>query len=193
MKRIASIGIGVAVAASLCASHAVAQVQIQPVQPTKPVTKPAPVRPTKPGGPAIQPPRPPKPIQPVRPPKPVKPRPPKPIQPVRPPKPVKPRPPQYGNHYYWNHHYRPPHHIGWNQAMLFTGYYGGGSYLTVRHNIPDLRRYGFDGRTYALYATGRWMVCSKINYRGTCRTYRGRQGSLGSLNGRVSSIRFVGR
>jgi hypothetical protein len=195
MKSIARIGMGITIATSLCASYAFAQVQIQPVQPTRPVTKPAPVKPTppttkpmpvRPGGPQIQPPRP-------QPPKPVKPRPP--IQPPRPrpPKPVKPRPPQYNYEYNWRHHYRPPHYVGWNQAILFTSYYGGGQYMTVRHNIPDLRRYGYGDRTRSLYATGRWMVCSKTNYRGTCRTYRGRQGSLGSLNGRVSSIRFVGR
>ena len=77
--------------------------------------------------------------------------------------------------------------------MLFTGYYGDGHYLTIHHNVPDLRHYGFNDRTHSLYATGHWMVCSKANYRGTCHTYRGSQGSLGSLDGRVSSIRFIGR
>jgi len=189
---VTKFGIGIVAAASLFGAGAVGQVQVQPVQPvqpTQPSTKPAPVRP---GQPSIQPPRP-------QPPKPVKPIPPKPdrpqIQPPRPqpPKPVKPRPPQYDYQYRWTHHYRPPHYIGWNQAMLFTGYYGGGHYMTVRHNIPDLRRYGYNDRTHSLYATGRWMVCSKTNYRGDCRTYRGRLGSLGSLGGRVSSIRFIGR
>ena len=180
------LGTAIAAVVSLYGSSAVAQVQVQPVQPTSPVTKPAPVKPTrpttkpapvKPGGPSIQPPRP---------------QPPKPVKPV-PPRPVKPRPPQYDYEYSWRHHYRPPHYVGWNQAMLFTGYFGSGHYMTVRHNIPDLRRYGFDDRTRSLYATGRWMVCSKTYYHGKCRTYRGREGSLGSLNGRVSSIRFIGR
>jgi len=186
------LGTAIAAVASLFGSSAVAQVQVQPVQPTKPVTKPAPVKPTppmtkpapvKPGGPSIQPPRP-------QPPKPVKPTPPRPIQP---PRPEPPRPPQHNYEYSWRHHYRPPHYVGWNQAMLFTGYYGGGHYVTIRHNVPDLRRYGFNDRTRSLYATGRWMVCSKTYYHGTCRTYSGRQGSLGSMSGRVTSIRFIGR
>jgi hypothetical protein len=73
------------------------------------------------------------------------------------------------------------------------GPFGGGHYLTVHHDIPDLRHYGFNDRTRSLYATGRWMLCSKSYYHGTCGTYRGMQGSLGSLNGRVSSIRYIGR
>lgn len=176
---VTKLGVGIAAAASLFGSSVTAQVQVQPVQPgqpsTRPVkpppptTKPAPVKPDRP---SIQPPRP---------------------QPPRPVKPKPPRPPHYDYHYHWNHHYRPPHYVGWNQAMLFTGYYGGGHYVTIRHNVPDLRQYGFNDRTHSLYATGRWMVCSKTYYHGNCRTYSGRQGSLGSLNGRVSSIRFIGR
>jgi len=185
MMSVTKFGVGIAAAALLFGTGAVAQVQVQPVQPSPPstmpvappTTKPAPVRP---GQPSIQPPKPGRPeIQPPRP------QPPKPVRP--------PRPPQYDHEYNWTHHYRPPHHVGWNQAMLFTGHYGGGHYMTIRHNIPDLRRYGFNDRTRSLYATGRWMVCSKTYYHGTCRTYRGRQGSLGSLNGRVSSIRYIGR
>jgi hypothetical protein len=170
------------IAGSICASYSPAEAQTPSTQPTRP----APVQP-------IQRPQPPKPVQPIE-----RPQPPKPVHPIEPSRPqppnaVKPRPPQHDSQYHWNHNYRPPHHVGWNQAMLFSGFFGGGHYMTVRHNIPDLRRYGFNDRTRSLYATGRWMVCSQTYYHGTCKTYRGRQGSLGSLNGRVSSIRFIGR
>jgi hypothetical protein len=217
MKSTARIGLGITLATSLCASYAFAQAQIQPVQPTGPVTrpapvkpirpttKPAPVKPTKPGGPSIQPPRPrpPKPIKPV-PPKPVKPNPGRPeIQPPRPqpPKPVKPvrpRPPYPGFQRPPNYHFRfirPPfyqYHYDPSWAVLYSRHGWGGHYLTVDHSIPDLRAYHFDDRAYAIYGNGRWQVCTKTYYRGTCRTIRDSHRSLGSLSGRVSSIRFLG-
>lgn len=187
MARAYRFAVAFPVAASMCASAAFGQIAIQPV-PNQPVTKPAP---TKPGDPQIQPVRPP--VQPPRPPKPGDPQ----IQPIRPPvqppKPVRPRPPQYNPEWNWNHHYRPPHWIGWNQAILFSGLFGGGNYLTVRQNIPDLQRFGFHNRVRSMYTTGRWVVCSKKNYRGNCRTVSGRQGTFSTLNGKIRSIRFIGR
>jgi hypothetical protein len=191
--------VGATVAASMFGSPVAAQATIQPAQPT---TKPAPVKPTKPGGPSIQPPRPqpPKPVKPV-PPKPVKPNPGRPeIQPPRPqpPKPVKPRPPYPGYQRPPSYHYRyirPPfyqYYYDPSWAVLYSRHGWGGHYLTVSHSIPDLRAYHFDDRAYAIYGNGSWQVCTKTYYRGTCRTIRDSHRSLGSLSGRVSSIRFRG-
>lgn len=206
-------GAAFAAAVSLTGSLALAQAQVRPVQPTSPatrpmpvettpaVTKPAPVTPT----PLPQPVRP-QPPQPITPTLPTRPQPPKPItptlptnpQPITPTVPTKPqppiqRPPNWDYRHHWNNGYYPPHWINWNRAFLFSGYYGGGYYMEVTHNIPDLRYYGFNDRPRSLYAQGRWMVCSRTYYRGYCRTFRGPQWSLGVLNGRVSSIRYVGR
>lgn len=155
----------------------------QPVRPTPPITKPAPVKPT----PLPQP----VPSRPVPQPQPIRPNPVKPVRPTPLPQPV--RPPNYDYRHHWDHGYRPPLVIGWNHAVLFSGHFGSGYYLPVRYNIPDLRAYGFDDRTQSLYARGRWMVCTKTRYRGTCRTYRGPQGLLPFMGGRISSIRYVGR
>ena len=144
-----------------------------------------PVQPARPGEPQIQPPRP---VEPVI----VRPRPPRPeIQPPRPqpPRPIQPRPPITVNPG-WGHL-----NPGWayGRAVLYSSTYFSGNFLTVRHNIPDLRRYGFNDRADSLHARGRWQICSETHYRGRCATVRGSDPYLGRLTGRVSSIRYIGR
>ena len=188
-----SIILALTAGTSLASSPILAQVQVQPTQPSQPQVQPA--RPTKP---AVQPVRPPRPvIQPVRPPRPEiqPPRPPRPeIQPPRPPRPqpprpIRPRPPVVVNPGWGQHH------PGWayGRAVLYSGRYYSGHYMTVRQNIPDLSRYGFNDRADSLHARGRWQICSKTRYRGVCVTVRGSDPHLGRLTGRVSSIRYVGR
>jgi hypothetical protein len=160
---------------SLIGASAVAQVQNK-------------MQPVRPGGPQIQPPRPVKPV----PPKPVKPIPPRPVKPV-PPKPVKPRPPVHHHRpVVVHHHHQPVYHHGYGVAVLYSAPRFNGHYLTVRHSIPDLRRYGFNDRAYSLRASGRWQVCTQPYYHGHCDTERGDQRSFGNLAGRVSSIRYIG-
>jgi len=158
------------------------------VSPLAAQTRPAPgtptIQPVKPGGPQIQPPRPVKPI-PVRPRPPIQP--PRPIKPI-PPRPVHPRPPITVNPG-WNFH-----HPGWayGRAVLFSGNYYGGRYITIRQNVTDLRRYGFNDRAQSMHARGRWQVCTKVNYRGRCHVVRGSDPLLGRLNGNVTSLRYLG-
>jgi len=153
-------------------------------------TRPAPgtptIQPVQPGRPEIQPPRP-IPPRPIQPPRPVKPKPPKPIRPI-PPRPVHPRPPITVNPG-WG-----VHHPGWayGRAVLFSGNYYGGHYITIRQNVTDLRRYGFNDRAQSMHARGRWLVCTKVNYRGRCHTVRGSDPLLGRLNGNVTSLRYLG-
>lgn len=131
----------------------------------------------RPDRPQIQPPRP-RPPEPPRPPRPQPPRP----QPPRPPEP--PRPP------------RPPvpPPVVRGTAILYSGPGWSGRYLTVRQNIPDLRRYGFEDRAVSLRTIGRWEICSERNYRGRCITVMGDQRLFGTgVRGRVSSIRYRGR
>ena len=156
---------------SLVSSPILAQVQVQPTHPTRPQIQPT--RP-QPPSPVIQPPRP-------QPPRPV-------IQPPRPPHPIRPRPPIIVIPV-WN--YLNP---GWayGRAVLYSGAHYSGHYLTVRHNIPDLRQYGFNDRADSLHARGRWQICSKTRYRGRCATVRGSDPYLGRLTGEVSSIRYLG-
>jgi hypothetical protein len=143
-------------------------------------TRPAPgtptIQPVKPGGPQIQPPRPVKPT-------PVRPRP-----PIQPPRPVRPRPPITVNPG-WNYH-----HPGWayGRAVLFSGNYYRGHSMTIRHNVPNLRSYGFNDRAESMHARGRWQVCSKVNYRGRCHIIRGSDPHLGRLGGDVTSLRYLG-
>lgn len=182
--------LAVAAGTLLIGSVAEAQTQVRPTRPGRPQ-----IQPTRPGGPQIQPPRPGGPqIQPPRPqpPRPVKPRPPKPIKP-RPPRPIGPRPPVHHRpvvvHHVWNQ-YNP----GWayGHAVLYSGAHYSGDYITVRHNIPDLRQYGFNDRADSLHARGRWQICSKTRYRGRCATVQGSDPYLGKLTGEVSSIRYIG-
>ena len=145
------------------------------------------VQPTQPGGPQIQPPRPgrpeivqPRPPQPeIQPPRPPRPRPPK---PVRPPRPIIINPG-------WCHG-----NPGWayGHAVLYSGTHYRGHYVTVRSSVSELRQYGFDNRALSIHARGRWLICSKSQYRGDCITLRGSDPSFGRLAGRVSSIRYIG-
>lgn len=177
----------------LIGSVAEAQTQVQPTRPSKPQVQTAlpdkpQIQPPRPGRPQIQPPRP---VSPVI----VKPRPPRPeIQPPRPPRPqpprpIRPRPPITINPG-WGHH-----NPGWayGRAVLFSGSYYSGHFMTVRHNIADLRQFGFNDRADSLHARGRWQICSETHYRGRCATVRGSDPYLGRLTGRVSSIRYIGR
>jgi hypothetical protein len=159
-------------------------------------TRPAPgtptIQPVKPGGPQIQPPRPVKPTPvrprpPIQPPRPVKPKPPRPPHPVRP-IPVRPRPPITVNPG-WNFH-----HPGWayGRAVLFSDSYYRGHYMTIHHNVPNLRNYGFNNRAESMHARGRWLVCTKANYRGRCHTIRGSDPHLGRLGDKISSLRYLG-
>ena len=155
--------LALAAGTSMVSSPILAQVQVQPTRPTRPQ-----VQPPRPGGPQIQPPRPSEPVI-------VKPRPPRPeIQPPRPPRPQPPRPIRP----------RPPvvnpgwgqYHPGWayGYAVLYSGRYYSGHYMTVRQSIPDLSRYGFNDRADSLHARGRWQICSKTRSRGACATVRGK-------------------
>ena len=216
MKEMKTL-LAVAAGALLIGSVAEAQTQVQPTRPGGPQVQPPrpqppspviqPPRP-QPPRPVIQPPRPPHPVQPIivqpRPPRPViqpprpphpvqpiivQPRPPRPvIQPPRPPHPIRPRPPIIVIPV-WNYH-----NPGWayGRAVLYSGAHYSGNYLTVRHNIPDLRQYGFNDRADSLHARGRWQICSKTRYRGRCATVRGSDPYLGRLTGEVSSIRYLG-
>ena len=160
------------------------------VSPVEAQTRPAPGTPTiqpVPGGPQIQPPRPvkpkpPTPPRPIQPPRPVKPKPP------RPPHPVRPRPPITVNPG-WG-----IHHPGWayGHAVLFSGNHYNGHHIIIRQNVTDLRRYGFNDRAQSMHARGRWLVCTKVNYRGRCHTIRGSDPLLGRINGNVTSLRYLG-
>jgi len=154
-------------------------------------TRPAPgnpqIQPVRPGGPQIQPPRPVKPTPvrpkpPIQPPRPVKPKPPRPPRPV-PVRPVRPIVINWGIH-----------HPGWayGHAVLFSGNHYGGHHIIIRHNVTDLRRYGFNDRAQSMHARGRWQVCTKVNYRGRCHIVRGSDPLLGRLNGNVTSLRYLG-
>lgn len=167
MQKIVRIGLGMTLAFAMSSSSVFAQMTIQPV-PNRP-------GPGQPGRPSIQPVPKPQPVRPVR------------------PQPPRPRPPHHDLAWIWLHQFRPPHHIGWNQALLFSGPYGSGSYTVVRQSIADLKSIGFNDRARSIYTTGTWMVCTRTNYRGSCATYRGRQGELGHLGGNISSIRFMAR
>lgn len=165
--------------------------------PTRPGTKPAPVRPVRPKPPTIQPVRPKPPTtKPVPLPHPVKPRPPKPIHPVRP------RPPVHWPGYNWHHgSWQIPgaawynHWSGYGRIMLYAnpGYRGRGLYL--RNSEPNLNRWNFNDRAQSLHASGRWQVCSKTNYRGTCRIIYGSQSHLYGIgmDRRITSLRYLGR
>lgn len=189
-----------AAAAFVMSGLAEAQTPVPPTPPGEPKPKPKPVRPggpqiqpPRPGGPAIQPPRPGGPQ--IQPPRPGGPQiqPPRPGGP-RPPRPPRPRPP-----------IRPPvvivnpgwgqHNPGWTygRAVLYSGNYYSGNILTVRSNIPDLRAYGFDNRALSLHSRGRWQVCSKTNFRGTCINVVGSSPAFGRIAGKVSSIRYLGQ
>lgn len=181
MKALSAIAAGT----SLVGLAAPAQTQVQPGRPSGPQ-----IQSPRPGGPQIQPPRPDGPqIQPPRPTEPVivKPRPPRPE--IQPPRPIRPSPPIIVNPG-WGYH-----NPGWayGRAVLFSGSYYSGQFMTVRHNIADLRQYGFNDRADSLHARGRWQICSEAHYRGQCATVRGSDPYLGRLTGRVSSIRYIGR
>lgn len=174
--------LAVAAGTLMLGSVAEAQTQVQPPRPGRPQ-----IQPPRPGGPQIQPPRPGGPVI-------VKPRPPRPE--IQPPRPTPPRPPKP---------IRPPRPIivnpGWGHgapgwayghAVLYSGTHYRGHYLTVRSSIAELRQFGFDNRGMSLHARGRWQICSKSHYRGSCSTVRGSEGSFGRLAGQVSSIRYLG-
>jgi hypothetical protein len=165
--------LAIAAGTSLIGASAEAQNKMAPVRPGRPQ-----IQPVRPGGPQIQPPRP-------QPPRPVKP---------RPPKPPRPRPPVHHHrpvvvHHVWNHY-----HPAWayGHAVLYSGNHYSGQALTIRHNIPDLGRYGFGDRANSIHTRGRWQICNKTSYRGGCVTVRGSDPYLGRLSDRVSSIRYLG-
>ncbi|MDQ8757101.1 beta/gamma crystallin-related protein [Sphingosinicella sp. LHD-64] len=164
MRRSITLALAVSLAGLGSASLAAFQVT------TQPVTRPAPARPI----PLPQP----VPDRPVPLPRPV---PDRPV--IQPPRPIPPRP------------IRPPVIVnpGFGTAILYTQTGYRGRYLTVRRAIPDLRRHGFDDRAASLRGRGRWQVCSRTRYRGTCITVRAPRSSFGGLNGNISSIRYLGR
>ena len=79
----------------------------------------------------------------------------------------------------------------WPRGAVQRQHYGGRS-VVIRHNVPDLRSYGFNDRAQSMHARGRWQVCEKLNYRGRCHIVRGSDPLLGRLNRDISSLRYLG-
>lgn len=69
-----------------------------------------------------------------------------------------------------------------------------GQSATFAADVNDLAHIGFDKRVRSIdVGTGRWTLCSEAFFRGECRTFGpGRYGTLGSLGGRVTSLRRTG-
>ena len=59
----------------------------------------------------------------------------------------------------------------------------------------DLRNSGAANSAMSLRAHGRWQVCSRTKYRGTCHVFKGRVLNLAryGLARDISSIRYLGR
>lgn len=119
-------------------------------------------------------------IQPPRP-SPGKPQPPRPPKP-QPPRPQPPRPP------------RPPVVIR-DSLSLYSSTSWRGSTVRLTTSATSLGMFGFDNRAQSLRVVGRWQVCDRPRYRGTCRTITGSQSNLAriGLGGRISSVRYLGR
>lgn len=128
-----------------------------------------------PSGPQIQPPRPSKP----QPPKPQPPRPPKP-QPPRPPRP--PQPP------------RPPIVVR-DSIILYSHTSFRGESIRLTGSASSLGMFNFNNRAVSVRVTGRWQVCDRTRYHGTCRTISGSSSNLAriGLSERISSVRYLGR
>jgi hypothetical protein len=66
-----------------------------------------------------------------------------------------------------------------------------GQSATFAADVNDLAHVGFENRVRSIdVAAGRWTLCTQAFFRGECRTFGpGRYASLGSLSGRVLSMR----
>ena len=66
-----------------------------------------------------------------------------------------------------------------------------GQNMTIGIDVSNLAGMIFNNRVHSITVQGgRWMLCSEPNFRGKCRTFEpGRYPNLGSLSGRVSSLR----
>jgi hypothetical protein len=71
-----------------------------------------------------------------------------------------------------------------------------GDSVTLRNDVPDLRREGLNDRISSLEVDGNqaWEVCRDINFGGGCRVFQGTIDDLRSegWNDRISSMRAVG-
>jgi hypothetical protein len=71
-----------------------------------------------------------------------------------------------------------------------------GDSVTLRDEIPDLRRYGLNDRVTSLEVDGNqaWEACQDINFGGRCRVFSGSVEDLRDegFNDRISSLRPVG-
>lgn len=64
-----------------------------------------------------------------------------------------------------------------------------------QNNMHDLRKIGrHDAISSIEVKRGRWQVCTKINYKGTCKTINATINSLKSIkmNNKISSLRYLG-
>ncbi len=81
------------------------------------------------------------------------------------------------------------------QATFYEQQGFGGRSFTVKQQIVNLERYGFNDRASSVEVVGdRWEVCEDVRFRGRCVVLRpGRYPSLAAmgLNDRVSSVRIV--
>jgi Beta/Gamma crystallin len=68
-----------------------------------------------------------------------------------------------------------------------------GRRLNVRANLEDLGEFNFNDMVSSLVVNrGRWELCTKQRYRGSCRTYApGRYDSVGDYNDEYSSMRRI--
>lgn len=88
--------------------------------------------------------------------------------------------------------------VGATQAAdltLFERPNFGGAQVTLRGWTPDIRKFGFNDRASSMaIESGRWEICSDIEFKGTCVTVGpGEYPALDRvLNDRISSAREVG-
>ena len=95
---------------------------------------------------------------------------------------------QAANHYWYDDW------TGYGRLMLYADPYFRGRGLYLRQSEPDLRRWRFNDRTQSLRVSGRWQVCSKTYYRGTCRVVGRPHRQLYNIgmDRRITSVRFLG-
>ncbi|MEO6361663.1 MAG: beta/gamma crystallin-related protein [Caldimonas sp.] len=69
-----------------------------------------------------------------------------------------------------------------------------GAQLTLRGYTPSIGATGFNDRASSIVvSSGRWEVCSDIDFKGACTTLSpGEYASLPGLNDRISSAREIG-
>jgi hypothetical protein len=79
------------------------------------------------------------------------------------------------------------------QLFSSTGFRGERLWLTT--STSSLGFYNFNNRARSARVVGRWMVCDRPNFRGSCRTINSSRSSFSSMgmSGRISSVRLLGR